>query len=137
LIALPTDLRNFCTKENGSFWKFFGLEGGTDIVFPEETEVVDPEAWTSKPSIKYGEQTPLEKIILKSDNVGVINIKGEINLIYCVSYKTLGDTIQHHTGGIVTIAVPEGSGFLGNGQSIPLGNLKLQRPTFEWHNFAD
>ena len=72
-----------------------------------------------------------------TDAVNTIAVDGTITLIYCVAYKSAKGTVFHHTGGTMYIAFPNGIEALKEGQKIRVGDMKLQRPSFDWHNFAD
>ena len=64
------------------------------------------------------------------------DVTNNIDLMFCVSYKTIGEVTNHHTGGILSIT-SNGPEVIKRGQSLSLGSLKLTRPDFGPRNFAD
>jgi hypothetical protein len=122
-------LKSICKSAPNNSWKTFYEDAGYDIVFPGESDVVEVVAAISE------DQGMAFKGGLWNFGVKGLGKSPAINLVFCVAYKEIEEDETLHTGGVISIFVPDG-GFK-DGQSIPTTSLNLERSPFEWRNYAD
>jgi hypothetical protein len=123
-------IKALCKSSPSLAWKFITEDGGYDIVFPENSDVVDVEAANIG---VYDKKMPF----FDEGFLGLKEITTPVHLVFCVAYKGMGEDDPHHTGGIISISFPEAMPSIKSGQSIPANSLSLKRFPFEWQNYAD
>ena len=108
-------------------WKYIGSDDSPDIIFPGSDDIIEVIAGDDHVDPKYGGY----------DLGSKWGVLPSFNLVFCVAYKAVRGDETLHTGGIISLSVPDGTGPLGSGQSIPAAALKLERYPFQWSNYAD